>query len=146
MSARVDFYILAANDDQAGWRFACRLIEKAYRQKQRMYVHCDDQLSAHRFDELLWTFNDISFVPHQLAGETSKYPAPITIGYGESIATASTGLLLNLASEFPSSHPRFKRIMEIVHGDEPTRLAARERFKHYRAAGCEMVSHQMDKY
>lgn len=144
MSARVDFYILTANDDQAGWQFACRLAEKAYRQKQRMYVHCVDQLSAHRFDELLWTFNDISFVPHQLVGETNKYPPPITIGYGD--APATSGVLLNLSTELPNFHTKFNRVMEIVYGEESVRAAARERFKQYRMAGCEMHSHQMEKY
>lgn len=145
MSVRVDFYILAEADTQAGWRFACRLVEKAYRHKQRLYVHCADQAAAHQFDELLWTFDDISFVPHQLAGETSKYPAPIVIGYGSKEPPASA-ILLNLTDEIPAFYSNHKRIMEIVYGNEATRTTSRERFKQYRAQSCDMHSHQMDKY
>jgi DNA polymerase-3 subunit chi len=144
MSVRVDFYVLAQANETAGLQFACKLAEKAYRHKQRMYVYCADQATAHRFDELLWTFDDISFVPHLLQGETAKYPPAINIGYSE--PQASYPLILNLSHEIPAFYSNSKRVMEIVFGDETQRAATRERFKQYRADSCDMHTHQMDKY
>lgn len=144
MSVRVDFYILAQADATAGWQFACRLVEKAYRHNQRLYVHCANQADAHRFDELLWTFDDISFVPHLLQGETAKYVPPILIGYEE--PSNAYPILLNLSSELPVFYSRSQRVMEIVFGDETTRNITRDRFRTYRAESCDMHTHQMDKY
>lgn len=144
MSVRVDFYILAQADEQSGWQFACKLAEKAYNQKQRMFIFCENQTAAHRFDELLWTFNDISFVPHLLQGETAKYTPPIYIGYQES--PTPYPILLNLAPQIPHFYQQYNRVIEIVCGDEPMRQQTRERYKHYRAELCEMYTHQMDQY
>lgn len=144
MSVRVDFYILAQANETAGLQFACKLAEKAYRHKQRMYIYCNDQTAAHHLDELLWTFDDISFVPHLLQGETAKYPPLINIGYSE--PTQAYPIILNLSNDVPAFYSRCKRVMEIVFGDETMRTKTRERFKHYRADSCDMHTHQMDKY
>jgi len=45
-------------------RLACRIAEKAYLAQQKVVVLLDDGESLRRFDELLWTFGDGSFVPH----------------------------------------------------------------------------------
>lgn len=144
MSVRVDFYVLAQADEHAGWQFACKLAEKAYRNKQKMFIYCDDKLAAHRFDELLWTFHDISFVPHLLQSETAKYPPPIHIGYQD--PQKSYPILLNLSQTIPVFYKQHLRIMEIVFGNEATRQQTRERFKHYRAEQCDLHTHQMDQY
>ena len=66
---RVDFYISKNNhpDDRA--KLACRLAEKAYQMKHRIYVHTDDRQQAEQLDQLMWVFRDGSFIPHCLADD-----------------------------------------------------------------------------
>ncbi|NNM58327.1 MAG: DNA polymerase III subunit chi [Legionellales bacterium] len=145
MSVRVDFYVLAQANAQAGWIFACRLAEKAHKQKQKLYVYCTNHADTERFDDLLWTFDDAAFVPHLLESNTSTDSfAPIRIG--ENAPENPYPIILNLSNTVPSFYTQSERVIEIVFGDEAQRAATRERFRTYRNAGCDLHTHQMDKY
>ena len=60
---RVDFYLAEAAGADVRLRLACRVAEKAYLAQQKVVVLLEDAESLRRFDELLWTFGDGSFVP-----------------------------------------------------------------------------------
>ncbi len=64
-SLRVDFYILDDASATGRLKLACKLAEKAYLAAQSVLIwHSQpDELKA--LDELLWTFRDGSFVPHE---------------------------------------------------------------------------------
>ena len=64
---KVDFYVLGTSGDRARQHFACRLAEKAYRLDNTIHIRTIDQRAAEQLDELLWTFRDGSFVPHELS-------------------------------------------------------------------------------
>src|SRR5208282_4348185 len=66
MTERVDFYVLNSAAAKQRFTFACRLIEKAYLRDLRVVVLSESGTDAKAVDDLLWTFNDRSFVPHQL--------------------------------------------------------------------------------
>lgn len=145
MSVRVDFYVLAKADTQAGWLFACRLAEKAHKQKQKLFVYCANANDTERFDDLLWTFDEAAFVPHLLESDTSTDSyAPIRIG--ENTPKKTYPVILNLSDKVPAFYAESERVIEIVFGDENQRATTRERFRTYRAAGCDIHTHQMDKY
>lgn len=139
---RVDFYILKTEVVEKAWHFACRLTEKAYRQKQRLFIYCQDQHEAHRFDQTLWTFEDISFVPHVLQGEVYSGQPPIHIGY--EAPDRAFPCILNLSTLALSFNPSPRRVLELVYGNERDREQAREKFKAYRALACEIFTHQID--
>ena len=63
---KIDFYIIEKGSEQAAETFICRLTEKAWSQNNAVYIHSMDEQHATKYDELLWAFNDSSFVPHQL--------------------------------------------------------------------------------
>ena len=64
--------------DSAALRYACVLAANCYRQQQKVFIFTDNQQQAHYVDELLWSFEPDSFVPHNLVGEGPKYGrAPI---------------------------------------------------------------------
>ena len=98
---RVDFYLLASDQPDARWLVACRLLEKAYYKGHKVYVFCDNQQDAEYLDELLWTFRDDSFIPHNLQGEGPEPPPPIQIGYDQE-PRGFNDILLNM-----SQHPSF---------------------------------------
>ena len=140
---RVDFYLLSNSEPQAPWLVACRLLEKAYKRSHRVFVYCDHQQDAELIDELLWTYKDDSFVPHNIQGEGPEPPPPIQIGYG-SEPRGFNDILLNMASTIPPYFSRFRRIMHVVAADESAKELSRCHYREYRANQCELFTHPID--
>ncbi len=140
---RVDFYLLTSDQPDARWLVACRLLEKAYIKGHRVYVHCNDQKDAEWLDELLWTFRDDSFIPHNLQGEGPEPPPPVQLGFNKE-PRGFNDILLNLASEIPPFYNKFKRVMELVLNVESEKELSRAHYKEYRARGCELQTHNID--
>lgn len=142
---RVDFYVLDDATDLARERFACRLVEKAWRLKHKIYLHAASPEDAQRVDQLLWTFRDGSFVPHTVhSGEVDEPLAaatPVHIGSGAE-PRFEADLLVNLDREVPLFFSRFERVAEIVAGEDG-KTAARERFRFYRDRGYTLEHHKI---
>ncbi len=141
---RVDFYLLADNHNQPDsvGLVACRLLEKAYFKGHRIFVHCANEHDAHHIDELLWTFKESSFIPHNLQGEGPEPPPPVHIGFSKE-PRGFNDILLNLAAEIPVFYNKFKRIIEIVPPNEEQKALSRRRYQHYRAQGCTIHTHNV---
>jgi DNA polymerase-3 subunit chi len=145
---RVDFYVLDEQAVQARELFACRLTEKAWRLKHRVYLHAASGEAAREVDQLLWTFRDGSFVPHALDGDAADAAdaaadrAPVRIGAGGE-PRFEAELLINLGHEVPLFFSRFDRVAEIVAGTDEHKAAARERFRFYRDRGYALETHQI---
>jgi DNA polymerase III subunit chi len=140
---RVDFYLVNNQEPQASWLVACRLLEKAYQRGHRVFVYCDSQTDAEQLDELLWTYKDESFIPHNLQGEGPEPPPPVQIGYGAE-PRGFDDILLNMSTTIPPYFTRFGRVMEIVKGDDAGKNTSREHYREYRAKGCELHTHTVE--
>lgn len=138
----IDFYILAEASESSRLAFACRLLEKAYQNKHRVYVHTDDQIIAHQLDELLWTYRDDSFVPHNLYGEGPDPAPPIQIGFGV-VPQNQRDILINFSTTVPDFYAQFSRIIEIVSHDSAIQNASREHYRFYRSHGLEITTHKL---
>ena len=124
-------------------QFACRLAEKAYRLDNSVHIHVADREALQKLDDLLWTFRDGSFVPHEILGATPDIPAsPVTIGCEESPRT-DCDLLINLGASIPQSAASFPRVAEVVTSDEDSKIESRQRFVEYRDQGHTLNSHQL---
>jgi DNA polymerase-3 subunit chi len=144
MADRVDFYVLQSQTPQRRWTFACRLTAKAYLQNLSIVVWSENAGDAKLYDDLLWTFDDRSFVPHRLIrdGEPIDAGTPVHVTLElESVEHAD--LLINLANRFPAGLSRFSRIAEIVDADPECRRLGRERFKAYRDHKLALETHQL---
>lgn len=141
--ARVDFYILKQEGIQSRNAFACRLAEKAYRLDNTVHIHTVSREDADRMNDLLWTFRDGSFVPHDLllAATTGKL-SPVTIGCGED-AVAPRDLLINLCDAIPPFAEAFPRVAELVSSDESSKQESRKRFATYRDHGHTLETHDV---
>jgi DNA polymerase-3 subunit chi len=141
--AKVDFYVLPGSGEITRQQFACRLAEKAYRLDNSVHIHVADQSSLQKLDDLLWTFRDGSFVPHEVlsmaAGETAS---PVTIGCDDS-QPVDRDLLINLGESIPSSVASFPRVAEVVTSDEDSKTLSRQRFVDYREQGHTLDTHKL---
>ncbi len=140
---RVDFYVLAGSEPRARLKLACRIAEKAYLAGQRVFVWLEDPAQLQEFDQLLWTFADRSFVPHEPYGRARQWQdAPVLLGCAEQ-PQQPFDLLLNLAAEVPAAAAQATRIAEVVDADEERRRAGRNRFRHYREQGLAPETHNI---
>jgi DNA polymerase-3 subunit chi len=140
---RVDFYV----SEQAGLdvrlRLACRVAEKAYLAKQKVVALSDELEALRRFDELLWTFADGSFVPHDLvAVDGAACEAPVALTTGPMPAGYSD-VLINLSNGVPPAFEGFGRVAEFLDARPDVRAAGRERFKVYRGKSLEPQTHNV---
>src|SRR5690606_27083870 len=126
--ARIDFYLLAAAGDGSRDRFACRLAEKAYRLRHSVHIQAADRRRAIELDDLLWTFRDGSFVPHELIeARDAPVEAPITIGC-TAASLRPADLLINLTDALPPELGPFPRVAEIVTSDADRKQRSRALF------------------
>lgn len=140
---RVEFYVLSGTDESERMRYGCRLIEQAYLAGSRVFVWSDDPQGLERFDELLWTFADRSFVPHESGADPSCWSeTPVLLG-SEIPEGKPFDLLVNLGQMAPPTTAAAQRIVELVDADEERRRAGRNRFRQYRDRGLAPETHNV---
>ncbi|MGE0387035.1 MAG: DNA polymerase III subunit chi [Gammaproteobacteria bacterium] len=140
---RVDFYVIgqAARGDADS--VACRLAAKAFEQGRRVYVFAADEGAADRLDTLMWTFRDISFVPHKRTGDDRLPDTPVLIGTGDP-PDGHADVMVNLSHPVPPAFSRFDRVIEIVPSAGEGRDRARERYRFYQDRGYALTTHELD--
>lgn len=138
---RVDFYLLK-KASLSGEQLACRLIEKAYERNHRVLVYCQTAHRAALFDDLLWTYQADSFIPHSLQGAQDLPQAPIQITYDDN-HTHFNDILLNMTATIPRFHAQFQRIIEIVQNNEEAKIISRQHYKTYRSLQYELHTHSI---
>lgn len=142
--SRVDFYVLSQQGGDARFRVACRLAEKAAEQGNRVYIQTSSPADAQRLDDLLWMFNDRSFLPHEITNGNEASHSRVMILLGDAAAPPNhRQLLINLTDAVPGELESYERIAEIVDVDPDSRRRSRERYKVYRERGCELDSHNL---
>ncbi|CAN5367602.1 DNA polymerase III subunit chi [soil metagenome] len=138
---RVDFYILKTTSLHI-LPFVCKLVEKAYAIKQRVYIHADSVSQARQLDDLLWTFREGDFIPHQMLGDKLESLCPIYIGSDNNVLNEGE-ILINLTAIVPEFYASFTRIIEVVPGVEPQRSESRKKYAYYRDQACQLQTHQL---
>lgn len=140
---QVDFYVTEAAEADARLQLACRVTEKAYLAGLRVLVWCRAEGELARFDELLWTFADGSFVPHEpLDAHGTATEAPVALSCGIEPASLPD-IVVNLDAEVPAIALRAARVAEFIDGQAARRTEGRARFRRYREQGLVPITHQI---
>ena len=125
------------------YRFVCQLADKVINEGYDMYIHTASREEAATIDDLLWTFRDISFLPHTVIDSADGVKdCPVVIGWDGETPLARR-VLINLSGAVPDNPDTYERIIEIVPSEAESRHQARLRYKDYRARGLEMHSHNI---
>src|SRR5690349_16641169 len=131
--ARADFYLIEKprfREDPL--RLVCELVKKAYAAEQPTLVLARSQEQADALDDLLWAFDDDSFIPHQLAGdEDDAITAVVIVAPG--VETADRPLVVNLREECAPG--AYERVLEVVAADSAERDGSRVRWSEYKRRG-----------
>ncbi|HEU4460161.1 MAG TPA: DNA polymerase III subunit chi [Methylibium sp.] len=127
-------------------RHACRLLAKAYESGARVAVTATPDRLA-ELDVLLWTFDDLAFVPHaRLAA--GRAPAqrllrtPIWL-VDRAVDAPQARVLVNLGPEIAPGFESFERLFEVVGRDEAARLSGRGRWRHLQSRGYAIAQHEV---
>jgi len=140
---RVDFYVIDDAGGNARLSLACKLAEKAYLAAQSVLIWDTEPAELKAIDEMLWTFRDGSFVPHEILGsETTAREAPVLLSAGP-MPPGDLDVVINLAAAVPEFVAEPKRIIEIIDGDDARRRAGRARWEAYRKRGVQPASHNL---
>jgi len=135
---RIDFYLNVPSKLQV----ACQIAAKAVSQQMRVLILAPDDIVAREMDRLMWTVPATGFFPHCMILDPLAGQTPVLIARSVQ-ALPHDDLLLNLTSEPPAVFSRFKRLIEIVSGDEEDKQNARDRFRFYKDRGYELRHHDL---
>jgi DNA polymerase-3 subunit chi len=127
---RIDFYQLPAEQHNHD-RVVCQLCQKAYDSNQFTLLLTQTPEQSKHLDRQLWTFNDDSFVPHDIQ-ESDDLKTPVLI-QNEPQPRGDRQLLINLSNSIPGYFAQFERVIELV--TEDNRQQAREHYNYYRERG-----------
>jgi DNA polymerase IIIc chi subunit len=142
MPPRVEFYVLP--ESLAAARFACDMTERARREGLSVHIQAASRDDALELSDLLWTFRDISFLPHCLADENrDPGSAPVVVGWA-GMPPRSHELLINLDDDIPEFAAEFWRVVEPVPARPSERGRSREHWQRYKEMGCELQNRDFE--
>lgn len=138
---RADFYLI----DKPRFReqpllLVCELAKRAFTAQQPLLILTRDFAQAEAIDELLWSFDEDAFLPHQLAGDDDDASTAILI-VPPDIDTPDRPLLINLRESCPEG--RYERVLEVVAADAGERDGSRSRWRDYLQRGFEVNKFDM---
>ncbi|MCU7959249.1 MAG: DNA polymerase III subunit chi [gamma proteobacterium symbiont of Bathyaustriella thionipta] len=139
---RIDFYIHKDDNNSPAYSTLCRLINKIWNQQLRGYIVTQNEAEAQHLDRLLWTFQENSFIPHGIVGQSNPQLTPILLGWRDD-EEQQADVLINLAAEIPAIFSRYERVVEIIDQDSKRREAGRKRFRFYKDRGYPLNTHQI---
>ena len=138
---RADFYLI----DKPRFReqpllLVCELARRAFAAQQPTLILVRDFEQAEAVDELLWTFDEDAFIPHQLAGDDDDADTAVLI-VPPGIDTADRPLVINLREDCAPG--RFERVLEVVAADPAERDGSRTRWREYARLGFQVNKFDM---
>ena len=139
--ARADFYLIQKERFREDpLLLVCELAKRGYAANLPMLVLARDSAQAEALDDLLWSFEDDAYLPHQVAGDDEDELCPILIATPE-MEVPARPLLVNLRDGVPAG--TFDRVLEVVPADPSARGPLRERWKHYQSLGFDLNKYDM---
>jgi len=142
MSGRVEFHHGMA--DRMG--YACRLLRKAYKAGAQVVVTGEPTVLK-ELDRLLWTFDDLEFLPHILVGDQPVpdrlQATPVWLAADLAQAPGHPAVVVNLGQAVPPDLSRHQRLFEVVSQQPDDRQRGRQRWKAYAAMGWEVHPHEV---
>lgn len=153
MATSVTFYALSDAPDsketgaledvaQQGLQKAAELTLESLNAKAKITVLCSTQTQAEAFDEYIWQYPPDRFIPHNLYGEGPDMGTPVEILWEDAYQSMSRlrnkAVLINLSQIFIENQNGIQHIIDFVPSDEALKIEARNRYKRYKQAGCQL--------
>ena len=139
---RADFYLIAKpRFASQPLRLVCELARKACDANLPTLVLVRDTAQAEALDELLWSFDENAYIPHQIAGEDADEEEAVVLIAPPGVDIPQRPLVINLRDA--AWLEACDRVLEVVPDDPAAREPLRERWRQYKAAGYDLSKHDM---
>lgn len=149
MATLVTFYALTealanTDDKQVATEvvMAAQLCGEFVSSRKKITVLCADQTQAEAFDELIWQFPADKFIPHNLYGEGPDMGTPVEViwlsAYQGMTKLRNTAVVINLSQYYIDNIVNIKHVIDFVPLQDEEKIEARERYKRYKQAGCQL--------
>lgn len=121
---------------------AAELAYDNVKRRKKTTVLCASKADAEAFDDFIWQYPADKFIPHNLYGEGPDMGTPVEIlwlsAYARMAKIRNTDMLIILSNSFFEAQHQAKQIIDFVPVDEQLKAQARERYKLYKRAGCQL--------
>ena len=127
------FYILDSDDDIN--YCTCKIIKKFYEEGKKILVSSKNSILIDDLNKLLWTFEQLSFIPHSTSKAYDSFtPVLLTeTGYkNDSIIKKDYNIFINLDDEVKTDYYNYEIVIELVSGNEHQKNLAREKYLYYK--------------
>ena len=139
---RADFYLIAKPRFLTEpLRLVCELARKANDAGLPALVLARDQAQAEALDELLWSFDEDAYIPHQIVGEDVDEEEAVVLISIPGDEAPMRPLVINLRDK--PWLGQCERVLEVVPADPEAREPLRERWRQYKTAGYDLNKHDM---
>ena len=133
LKKRAYFYILNEHDDIN--LSVCKIIKKYYNDGHKILVISDNHEIIDEINTLLWTFEQLTFIPHSTNTEFDS-TTPILLYKNnfknDSIIKKDYNVILNIDMKLDSNENDHEIIIEIVGHDENKKNISREKYLYYK--------------
>lgn len=126
--------------------YACRLVRKARAANCRIVLFTNDRRRLAALDEALWTFSELDFLPHVMAGDPLAAQTPVLLADNDTVELPHHQILINLSDTTPSHFASFERMFEIIASDDADKSAGRERYRFYQQRGYPLTHFVAEKH
>ena len=133
MKKKVYFYILSEQDDIN--LSVCKIIKKYYNDGYKILVKSNNQTLIDDINKLLWTFEQLIFIPHSTNIEYD--PTTPVLSYkndykNDSVIEKDYNVILNVDTVLDTTDNDHEIIIEIVGHDENNKAISREKYLYYK--------------
>ena len=122
----------------------CKIIKEYYKKKYKIFVSSRSNDLVNELNNLLWTFEQISFIPHCTTKNYDKNSPILLSGkdsFQKTINLKEYDVWLNLDNKMEENYTDFEIILEIVSQNEEERILSRKRYLNYQKNNFE-VKHE----
>ncbi|MFG0589435.1 DNA polymerase III subunit chi [Acinetobacter sp. YQ_14] len=130
VNPQISFYLFE-NSTERQVESACRLCRKILNQHPQIWWHCTNSELQTELDEKLWTFDQLSFIPHGIDTPNSA------VCISAELPPSKDWIVFNFNNHALELTQDFRHIIEIIENNETAKQIGREKFKLYRRLGIE---------
>ena len=134
MSSRIHFYNI--QDTSSSIKSICKIINKYYKEGYKIVVMSDNDDVIHSLDKDLWTFEQLSFVPHCMISNPDPECNVVLVSnehIGNKEYLKDFDVIMNLSDDLCDIQYDNKIYLEIVTSNAKQKEKAREKYKYYQS-------------
>tara|TARA_B100001996_G_scaffold67137_1_gene48808 strand:+ start:2058 stop:2483 length:426 start_codon:yes stop_codon:yes gene_type:complete len=130
LKAQVHFFILDKSNDLE--KSICQIVKIYYKQKYKIVIKADNKSLLNNLDTMLWTFEQISFIPHCTQDNFDEDVSVLLCDDKYSYDNNKYNVLFNLNMKEREKNNNFKILIEIVTQNELQKDCARKKYTYYK--------------